>query len=62
MIGPLTMMPLMMGMGLRSSWTGSAVVAAMPSLMGHLIFGAITGFVYDRLQHAHTDMRSMRTV
>ena len=58
-IGPLTMMPLMMGMGLGSQWNGSAMVAAMPSLMGHLIFGAITGFVFYRMQHADVGARPM---
>lgn len=51
-LGPLTLMPLMMGMGLGSQWNASAVSGALPSLMGHLIFGLVTGFAYDRLRPA----------
>ena len=43
-LGPLTLMPLMMGMGLMLSATGMS--NALPSLWGHLIYGGITGFVY----------------
>ncbi len=51
-LGPLTMMPLMMGMGLGVNWTASAMAAAMPSLMGHLIYGGILGGIYGRLATA----------
>lgn len=49
LLGPLTVMPLMMGMGLGSQWTGAAIGHAMPSLMGHVIYGLITGFVFFKL-------------
>ena len=49
LLGPLTLMPLMTGMGLGSQWNGAAIAHAMPSLMGHVIYGLITGFVYYRL-------------
>jgi hypothetical protein len=42
-------MPFMMGMGLGVNWTAAAVVGAMPSLMGHLIYGGLLGFVFGRL-------------
>jgi hypothetical protein len=45
-LGPLTLMPLFMGMGLGVNWNLAAMTAAMPSLMGHLIFGAILGASY----------------
>ena len=48
-LGPLTVMPLMMGMGFGSQWNGASIQHAMPSLMGHLIYGLITGFVFLRL-------------
>jgi len=49
LLGPLTLMPLFMGMGLGVSWSAQAMVGAMPSLMGHLLFGAVVGFTYNRL-------------
>lgn len=43
-------MPLGMGMGLGVNWTVSAVIAAAPSLMGHLVFGGVLGATYRWLQ------------
>ncbi len=40
-LGPLTLMPFFMGMGLGVNWNIAAMGQAMPSLVGHLIFGAI---------------------
>lgn len=45
-LGPLTLMPLFMGMGVGASWNMAAIAQAMPSLMGHLIFGGILGCTY----------------
>ena len=45
-LGPLTLMPLLMGMGLGANWSLSAVVQMFPSLIGHLIYGAILGCTY----------------
>ena len=50
-LGPLTLMPLGMGMGLGVNWTITAAVAAAPSLMGHLIFGAVLGATYRWLEN-----------
>ncbi|MDQ3081749.1 MAG: hypothetical protein M3R07_06005 [Gemmatimonadota bacterium] len=47
--GPLTMMPLMMGMGFGSQWNAEAIRGALPSLVGHIIYGVILGFTYFRL-------------
>jgi hypothetical protein len=51
-IGPLTLMPLMMGMGVGVNWTGAAISAAMPSLVGHLVYGGILGAVYAWLERS----------
>jgi hypothetical protein len=45
-------MPLFMGMGLGVNWNATAAVAMLPSLVGHLIYGGILGFIYACLaQH-----------
>ena len=49
-LGPLTLMPFLMGMGLGVNWNVTAAGQALPSLVGHLIFGGILGVVYYRLQ------------
>ena len=49
-LGPLTLMPLGMGMGFGVNWTVSAAAAAAPSLVGHLVFGAVLGATYRWLQ------------
>jgi hypothetical protein len=49
-LGPLTLMPLMMGMGVGVNWTSAAMSAAMPSLVGHLVYGGILGAVYAWLE------------
>jgi uncharacterized membrane protein YagU involved in acid resistance len=51
-LGPLTLMPLFMGMGVGVNWTGAAVTAAMPSLVGHLVYGGILGAVYAWLERS----------
>ena len=49
-LGPLTMMPLMMGVG--PQWTAAAVAATIPSLTWHLIFGGVIGISYAALNRA----------
>ena len=49
-LGPLTLMPFFMGMGLGVNWNIAAMGQAMPSLMGHLIFGGILGATYAWLR------------
>jgi len=49
-LGPLTLMPLFMGMGLGVNWNLQAAAQMLPSLMGHLVFGALLGGVYSWLQ------------
>lgn len=45
-LGPLTMMPLFMGMGLGVNWNAAAAVAMLPSLAGHLMYGSVLGATY----------------
>ena len=45
-LGPLTLMPLFMGMGLGVNWNSVAAVAMLPSLVGHLMYGGILGLTY----------------
>ena len=50
LLGPLTLMPLFMGMGLGSNWNTPAAVAMLPSLGGHVMYGAILGVVHAWLR------------
>ena len=50
LLGPLTLMPLMMGMGLGVNWNLEAAQAMLPSLMGHMIFGVVKGLTYVPLR------------
>ena len=50
-LGPLTLMPLFMGMGFGVNWNSAAAVAMLPSLVGHLMFGGVLGLVYAWLRH-----------
>ncbi len=53
-LGPLTLMPLFMGMGLGINWSAAAAAAMLPSLGGHLVYGTILGasYAWSRQQHA----------
>ncbi len=50
LLGPLTLMPLMMGMGLGVNWNAAAAAQMLPSLFGHLLYGAILGLSYAWLR------------
>ena len=56
-LGPLTLTPLFMGMGLGVNWNVSAITQALPSLMGHLVFGAILGVSYQWLESRTSEPR-----
>ena len=43
LLGPLTLMPLFMGMGLGVNWNVAAAAAMLPSLVGHLMYGIVLG-------------------
>lgn len=47
-LGPLTFMPWLMGMGLAANWSLAGVRGSAGSLFGHLVFGAVLGYVYQR--------------
>ena len=51
LLGPLTLMPLFMGMGFAVNWNLEAATNMMPSLAGHLVYGAILGWTYACLTH-----------
>jgi uncharacterized membrane protein YagU involved in acid resistance len=50
-IGPLTLLPILLGASL--TWTVEAAGAAMPSLIGHLIYGAATALIFMLLERRH---------
>ncbi len=50
-LGPLTLMPLLMGMGFGVNWNVTAATAMLPSLVGHLMFGSILGLAYTWLRY-----------
>ncbi len=50
-LGPLTFMPLFMGIGFGVNWNAAAAAAALPSLVGHLMYGSILGLVYTGSVH-----------
>ena len=50
-LGPLTLMPLFMGMGFGVNWHVAAAAAMLPSLVGHLMYGGVLGLVYTWLRH-----------
>jgi len=43
LLGPLTLMPLLMGLALDTNWNLTAAAAQLPSLLGHLIYGGLLG-------------------
>ncbi|MBV9911846.1 MAG: hypothetical protein JOZ93_04685 [Sinobacteraceae bacterium] len=47
-LGPLTLLPVLLGGPL--AWTPEAIGPALPSLVGHLIYGAATAFVFLLLE------------
>jgi len=51
-LGPMTLLPLLLT-GV-CDWSTDAASALLPSLMGHLIFGAVTAFVFLLLERRYT--------
>lgn len=47
-LGPLTLMPLFLGMGFGVNWNTTAAGNMLPSLLGHAIFGLVMGLAYSR--------------
>ena len=52
-LGPLTLMPLGLGMGV--TWNFAAASAMLPSLFGHFVYGAILGFGYAWLSSSREE-------
>ncbi len=50
LLGPLTLMPLFLGLGLGVNWSLTAAVTMLPSLVGHLMYGAVLGTSYAWLR------------
>lgn len=42
-LGPMTLMPWLLGMGIGSQWNLANIFRTFPSLIGHLLYGAILG-------------------
>lgn len=51
-LGPLTLMPFMIGVSLGVNRTGAAMSAAIPSLVGHPVYEGILDAVYGWLERA----------
>jgi len=51
-LGPMTLLPLMLT-GV-CDWSTDAASALLPSLIGHLLYGAVTAFVFLLLERRHT--------
>jgi uncharacterized membrane protein YagU involved in acid resistance len=52
-LGPLTLMPILLGGSL--TWTTTAAGIALPLLIGHLIYGAVTAFIFIMLEYRHKE-------
>lgn len=52
-VGPLTLMPVLLGRPFV--WTTEVAHTLLPSLIGHLIYGAATAFVFLLLERRHAD-------
>ncbi len=52
-IGPLTLFPLLLGGSV--SWSITIAGVLLPSLIGHLIYGAATAFVFLLLERRHAE-------
>jgi uncharacterized membrane protein YagU involved in acid resistance len=50
-IGPLTLMPILLGVDFE--WTMTVAGALLPSLVGHLVYGAATASVFLVLERRH---------
>jgi uncharacterized membrane protein YagU involved in acid resistance len=52
-IGPMTLMPILLGG--TFSWTTPTAAGLLPSLLGHLMYGAATAVLFLALERRHTE-------
>jgi uncharacterized membrane protein YagU involved in acid resistance len=52
-VGPLTLLPVLLGNSF--TWTPAAAAALLPSLVGHLMYGAATAAVFLALEKRHRE-------
>ena len=52
-LGPLTLLPIVGGE--PCTWTAADADAALPWLIGHLLYGAVTALVFFRLERRHVE-------
>ncbi|GCE30856.1 hypothetical protein KDA_63400 [Dictyobacter alpinus] len=52
-IGPLTLLPILLGAS--ATWTIQAADILLPSLLGHIIYGGVTGYIFFWLKKRHMD-------
>ncbi len=50
-LGPLTLLPVLLGEPL--AWAPEAIGPALPSLVGHLVYGAATAIAFQALERRH---------
>lgn len=52
LLGPLTLLPILLGD--RPTWSVAAATDAYPALIGHVIYGALLGLAFFRLEARHS--------
>src|SRR5262249_30890219 len=52
-LGPLTLLPILLGE--PCTWTAADADAALPWLIGHLLYGTVTALVFFRLERRHVE-------
>ena len=56
-LGPMTLLPILLGE--PCMWTTAEVDTALPWLIGHLLYGAVTGLVFFRLERRHVEWQRL---
>jgi len=51
-LGPLTLMPMLLGEPIASRWTFDSALSMFPSLIGHVVFGIITALTVGMFRDA----------